>query len=435
MTLQTIPIADLRVGMYIHDLGVSWLRHDFVVGRFLVETAEQLARVKATGTQQLVIDLSRSRAPNATQQQPATTDQRPVQVTSEAGKQGAGELNATQSPANDPSTRASTRVPGSVVLERGARVSLDEELGVARRLHSRARSAIASTMADARAGRIARVDEVREIADGMVESISRNAAALTSLAGLKTKDDYTFMHCVAVGTFMIALGQQMGLDDDALRDLGLAGLMHDVGKMVIPDEILNKPGKLTDSEFSVVRNHPTGGYDLLRHSGFTHEITLDVVLRHHERIDGSGYPERLRGEQLSLAARMGAVTDVYDAVTSIRVYHKAMRPTAALRMMLGAAGTHFDPVMVKAFIKCVGIYPNGSLVRLQSGRLAVVLEQHESQTLTPRVKAIYSTRSQMPISPEVIDLSRSADSIVSDEDPAAWGLDLSLHSEFVSPQA
>lgn len=430
MSLKSIPIADLRVGMYIHDLGVSWLKHDFVVGRFLIETADELKRVRGTGTREVVIDLSRSRLAEPKSSVPPVLPPGAGEGGASALAAASGAMSASEATSRAAQTRASK--PG---VRRGAQVSLDEELGVARRLHSRARSAIASTMADARAGRIARVDEVREIADGMVESISRNAAALTSLAGLKTKDDYTFMHCVAVGTFMIALGQQMGLDDNTLRDLGLAGLMHDVGKMIIPDEILNKPGKLTDQEFMVVRNHPMGGHDLLRRSGFAHDITLDVVLHHHERIDGSGYPERLSGEQLSLAARMGAVTDVYDAVTSIRVYHKAMRPTAALRMMLGAAGTHFDPVMVKAFIKCVGIYPNGSLVRLQSGRLAVVLEQHESQTLTPRVKTIYSTRSQMPITPEIIDLSRHADTIVSDEDPASWGLDLSLFSEFVSPQA
>ena len=398
---RRIEVEQLVVGMYIHDLGVSWFGHDFVRSRFLVEDTAMLAKVRATGTKQLVIDTDKGL--DVGQTLPSR-----VEV-----------VEAAPAPAQTPE-------PAPVV-----RTSLEEELGVARKLHARARTAIRSIMENARAGNIATLDVVRDIADGMVESISRNAAALTSLAGLKTKDDYTFMHCVAVGTFMIALGRQIGLNEDELRAAGLAGLMHDVGKMVIPDEILNKPCKLTDAEFQVVRNHPRGGHDLLVASGFTHAATLDVVLHHHERVDGNGYPDRLKGDQLSDLARMGAVTDVYDAVTSERVYHKPMPPTAALRMMLGSANSHFDERMVRAFIKCVGIYPNGSLVKLASGRLAVVLEQNETQTLLPRVRVFYSTKSQLTLAPEDLDLSRGTDNIVGFEDPDKWGFDLSRYCEFV----
>jgi len=265
---------------------------------------------------------------------------------------------------------------------------------------------------------------VMPLVDEIYQSIDRNSDALMNLVRLKTADDYTYMHSVAVCVLMISLGRRLGLDEKLLHQVGMAGLMHDVGKMGVPLDILNKPGKLTDDEFTVVKNHPMQGWEILKEAKVAEEITLDVCLHHHERVDGTGYPHKLSGDALTLYARMGAVCDVYDAVTSDRVYKKGWAPAEAVKRMAEWRNGHFDESVFQAFVKTVGIYPVGSLVRLKSGRLAVVTEQSDTSLLKPEVKVFFSIKSQEPVRMEVIDLARIPDAIEGPEDPAQWGFDL-----------
>ncbi len=192
--------------------------------------------------------------------------------------------------------------------------------------------------------------------------------------------------------------------------------------MAIPNEVLNKPGKLTDSEFATVRDHPEAGSRMLLESKQVSALVLDVCLHHHEKVDGSGYPHRLAGDQISIFARMGAVCDVYDAITSDRRYKQGWDPAESIRKMAEWKG-HFDPVVFQAFVKTVGIYPVGSLVRLESGRIGVVMEQQAKSLLTPKVKVFFSAKSKTPITQEVYDLSKMVgrDKIVSRESAEEWG--------------
>jgi HD-GYP domain-containing protein (c-di-GMP phosphodiesterase class II) len=223
---------------------------------------------------------------------------------------------------------------------------------------------------------------------------------------------------------MVALGRQLGFDEALLRDAGMAGLLHDLGKALIPLEILNKPGKLTDAEFAIVKKHPQDGYDLLE--GNTDRGSLaarDVSLHHHEKFNGTGYPKRLEGESISVLSRMAAVCDVYDAITSNRPYKTGWDPAESLRQMaVWTKEGHFETRIFQAFVKSIGIYPTGSLVKLQSGRLGVVLEQNEKSALTPRIKAFFSIKSNMHIMPEIIDLSapHTRERIVGREIPEDW---------------
>jgi HD-GYP domain-containing protein (c-di-GMP phosphodiesterase class II) len=221
---------------------------------------------------------------------------------------------------------------------------------------------------------------------------------------------------------MIALARQLGMSPVQVREVGLAGMLHDVGKMAVPAEILNKPGKLTDSEFVTVREHPQAGGKILLAGKQVSAVVLDVCLHHHEKVDGSGYPHRLSGEQISLPAKMGAICDVYDAVTSNRPYKAGWEPAESIRKMAEWTG-HFDQTVFKAFVKTVGIYPTGSLVRLQSGRIGVVLDQHATSLLMPKVKVFFSAKSKTPIAQEIIDLAKliDRDKIVSRESAADWG--------------
>jgi putative nucleotidyltransferase with HDIG domain len=277
---------------------------------------------------------------------------------------------------------------------------------------------------EARMGKALNADDALPIVEEITTSVARNPGALIGLARLKNKDDYTYMHSVAVCALMVSLARQLELDDEHVRQAGLAGLLHDIGKMMIPPEILNKPGKLTDAEFETVKNHPAEGHKLLLEGSGISDIALDVCLHHHEKVDGSGYPEHLSDEQISLYAKMGAVCDVYDAITSDRPYKNGWEPAESIRKMAEWSKGHFDLRIFEAFVRSIGIYPVGSLIRLKSDRLGVVIEQTEKSLLTPKVKVFFSIKSDIRIPPEILDLSKHActDKIVSHEDPAKWAI-------------
>ncbi|NCN72296.1 MAG: HD-GYP domain-containing protein, partial [Betaproteobacteria bacterium] len=300
-------------------------------------------------------------------------------------------------------------------------VAAAQEVERAARICLASKAAVVSMFEEVRMGKAVDVGGAQELVEEISDSISRNPGAIISLARLKTADDYTYMHSVAVCAMMVALAKQLGLDEPETRSVGMAGLLHDLGKVAMPTEVLNKPGKLTDAEFDIMKTHPTEGYKMLMASPNVDPVALDVVLHHHEKIDGSGYPERLVGDQISLHSKMGAVCDVYDAITSNRPYKSGWDPAESLRRMAEWKG-HFDPKVFQAFVKSMGIYPVGSLVRLTSGRIGVVTEQTAKSLTMPMVKVFYSSKSAMRVTPYLVDLSRpdTLEKIHQREDPDTW---------------
>ncbi|MEW6694537.1 MAG: HD-GYP domain-containing protein [Pseudomonadota bacterium] len=393
--LKRIHVQDVRLGMYIHGFVGSWLDHPFWRNRFLLEDPQDLARIRASAVREVWIDVSKGAdvAPDAT-------------VTAQVADEQAV---AQQTPAEPPPERDLAPRPQEV------------ELKHAYRLLNSARNAVASMFQDARMGRAIDQAVAQAVASDIADSVTRNGGALISLARLKTADDYTYLHSVAVCALMVALARQLGLSDAQARAAGFGGLLHDIGKVDIPLEILNKPGKLTDEEFAIVREHPRRGWQRLRDAGIDDAVALDVCLHHHERVDGRGYPEGLAGEALSLMARMGAVCDVYDAITSNRPYKAGWDPAESLKRMASWQG-QFDERVFQAFVRSLGIYPVGSLVLLSNGRLAVVVEQSPRSLLKPVVKTVFSTRSGERVVPERIDLSAPGCTVqvVQREDPARW---------------
>jgi len=245
---------------------------------------------------------------------------------------------------------------------------------------------------------------------------------------IKTKDDYTFLHSVSVCTLLVAFCRSRNIDADITHQAGLGGLLHDTGKALVPDAILNKPGPLTDEEFAIVKRHPRDGYDILRKTPEVGPIPLDITLHHHERRDGSGYPGKQANEQISELAQMAAIVDVYDAITADRCYHKGMSAAAALRKIYEWSKFHFNPQYAQEFMRCVGIYPVGTMVMLESGRLGVVIEPHETNLLAPKVNVFFNTKQNLYIKPETVDLSRGlgfggGDKIVGHESAAKWNVD------------
>ena len=393
--LKRIHVEDVRLGMFIHGFAGSWLDHPFWRNRFLLEDPADLARIRASAVREVWIDVSQG------------ADVPPEAPVAEA-------VDAPQDIA--PLQAYDERVQR--LLEP---VSQSVELQRAARLLASARGAVKDMFQDARMGRAIDRQVMRAVADDIADSVTRNAGPLISLARVKTADEYTYMHSVAVCALMVALARQLGLPDDETRAAGFAGLLHDVGKADIPLEILNKPGRLTDEEFAIVREHPRKGWERLRAAGIDDAVALDVCLHHHERYDGTGYPDRLAGEGISLVARMGAVCDVYDAITSNRPYKAGWDPAESLKRMASWKG-HFDERVFQAFVRSLGIYPVGSLVRLSNGRLAVVVEPSPRSLLKPVVKTVFSTRSGERVVPERVDLSAPGCTVqvVQREDPAQW---------------
>ena len=299
---------------------------------------------------------------------------------------------------------------------------MKSELKRAAAICTQSRQAVVSMFNEARMGRAVDAAGAQSLVEEITDSVTRNPGALISLARLKTADDYTYMHSVAVCALMVALAKQLRLKEDQQRLAGMAGLLHDLGKAAIPLAVLNKPGKLTDQEFAVVRSHPVEGYHMLKEGAGVPEAVMDACLHHHEKMDGTGYPDKLKGESISVIARMAAICDVYDAVTSDRPYKRGWDPAESIKRMAEWTNDHFDARIFQAFVKSIGIYPVGSLVRLTSGRIGVVTQQSPAALTTPMVKVFFSTKSDLRIPPELVDLAAPgcSEKIVAREDPDKW---------------
>ncbi len=392
MTLHRIPTRELRIGMFFERADGTWLDHAMWRTRFLVATQPQLDAVLRCGAELCWIDPDRAVDSAGSDAEPAMHESAAAPVAS---------------------PRAVPRVvrPPSLELEsvRAARVC------------SAARDAVVSIFDDVRLGKAPNIEATRPIVEQIVESSFSRPGALLGLLHLKKADDYTFTHSVSVCALAAVLGRELGFDALRCRAVALGGLLHDVGKALIPLEILNKPGKLNAAEFEQVRRHPTLGHQLLLDSHFEDPDPLDVCLHHHEKLDGSGYPEGLSGDAVSLMARIGAVCDVFDAVTTNRTYKDAWDPAMALREMASWSG-HFDRRVLAAFIKAVGIYPVGTLVRLASSRLAVVVEHQPCDPRAPVVRVFFSVKSNEPLPTQLVDLASGsgADRILDVEPRARW---------------
>jgi putative nucleotidyltransferase with HDIG domain len=286
------------------------------------------------------------------------------------------------------------------------RVGVAEELVAARRAAADAAEAVRDGMADVRQGRPLTPQRFIDAADGLARSIRRNANALLLLTRVRSMDDYHVQHPVAVSALMTAFGRVLGMDDEALRAVAVGGLLHDIGTSSVDDAVLRRPGRLTRSEFARVQGHATDGGRLLREVGGFHDDSIRVVEEHHERADGSGYPAGLRGRGSSRVGQMAAICDAYDAISSDRPYQRQTTPHLAMSRLFGWSRDIFNRDLTHQFLRIVGIYPAGTLVRLESGRLALVLEQSGTSLLQPVVRAFHDIRCDRPIAPEDIDLSQ-----------------------------
>jgi HD-GYP domain-containing protein (c-di-GMP phosphodiesterase class II) len=364
-----IRVTGLKIGMYVTELDRPWLETPFILQGFKIEQYEDIETlseycdfVYIEGTIDTWLNDKQRESGNNTRA---------------AGK------NYTNSTSNKQEYQKATEV------------------------HQKARQLTRTFMDNVRLGQAIDVVEVKRTVSECVSSIIRNPDALVWISKIREKDHYTSEHSLNVGLLAITFGRHMGLLEDDLNKLGFAAMLHDVGKMRIPEGILNKPGPLTDQEFELMKRHPQFGRDiLLSHKNIFHGAT-DVAFGHHEALDGSGYPRKLKASGISEVTRMVTLCDVYDAITSDRAYKKGRSSLDALKILYDNKGTKYDERLVTEFISCMGLYPPGSVVELVSGQVGIVISTNYRNRHLPKV-LVLRDENKTPQPEKVINLEQSA---------------------------
>lgn len=362
MALQRIAPEEVQLGMFIQGFDGSWLDHPFWRTRFVLDKERDLQKVRESTIAAVLIDDELG--------VPLTPVAEVARVVAPPPRR-----DAAPRPAPSPQWR-------TMPVDQAKPQSFSSSYSQATKTFGKSKRAVTAMYLDVRLGKAIKAEKLAPLVDEITSSIDRNPQAFLSIAQLKSRHEYSYMHSVAVCALMINLARELRFSESAVRDAGMAGLLQDIGKALMPEELLAKAGPLTDEEFEIMKTHPARGRELLALSSGVSHNALDVCLRHHERFDGSGYPDGLAGDRLSLFARMAALCDVYDAITSERSYRGALTPVDAVQAMRGWTG-HFDPEMFEIFVKSVGIYPVGALVRLQSGRTAMVIGENPDDPSRP----------------------------------------------------
>lgn len=343
--------TDLKKGMYVAELDRPWVGTPFLFQGFVVQNEEDIKELR-THCEFVYVDGELS-----------TPDAVPHLLTTKQKALGDKEIGV------------------SSFSETGFRKSLTESYGV----YKDARKWIDTMLGDFRLGRSVDTKKARVLVTQLADQVIKNPDALIWLTYLKERDEYTATHCINVCILALSFGRELKLDKDSLHKLGMGTLLHDIGKMKVPDEILNKPGRLTKDEFEIIKAHPSDGHAMLINDHEIDPASLHVVLHHHERLDGGGYPDGLSEEEIPLLTRISSIVDVYDAITSDRCYHDSVAPSTALENLFKWASGNFDISLLERFIKCLGIYPIGSVVQLNSGEVGVVVATDEDRRLKPTV--------------------------------------------------
>jgi len=393
---KKIKVEQLRPGMYIDDFNCRWLDHPFFNNSVKVNNEKIIEKTIDNGIREVYIDTDKG-------------------------------LDVDDAPTEDEvKQEIQTEVSRILKTEREStnQVSVKEEIVRAKEIKKEAKQTVQKVMEDIRLGKQIKLDKVESAVEKMVDSIFRNKDALASLCRIKTVDEYTFIHSVSVCVLMISFARHLGLDSQTVKEVGIGGLLHDVGKTNIPIELLNKEGNLTEDEFIKLKEHAVQGIAIIYDCSDIYEASICVVAEHHERLDGTGYPNGLKGEEISKFGQMAGIVDIYDALTADRCYRKGIQPTEALKKLFEWSKFHYDSELVQQFIRCVGIYPVGTLVLLESGMLSVVLNHGEINLLQPTVRIVFDTKKMQYVTPYDIDLAQggSEDMIKSYESPDKWNI-------------
>jgi putative nucleotidyltransferase with HDIG domain len=370
--LKNISIDELKVGMFVDSIAQQQGNMK-IKSRGRVTSDAIVEKLKSQGIVSVVIDLSKQVTP------------------------------AVQEP------EAEAPPPVKPKLEKPI-IKFEDEIGKAIKLHEKGKGIQKRMLDSVNKGLPIDIAIPKEFTNGLVSSIDRNPNALVCMTKIREKDSYLLEHSLNVAILLANFASYVGMSEAQTQELALSGFLHDIGKIKVPDEILHKPGRLTDPEMEIMKNHVNEGTAVLAEMGIPKRI-VRTIGEHHERLDGGGYPEGKKGDEISLFGRMIAIIDTYDAITADRCYKVGMPSKKALQILLQDSPDKYDQRLVKKFIKCIGIYPVGSLVKLSNERIAMVVRQHKNQPMKPVVKVFYSLRGKHYLPPTELDLLMSSGQI------------------------
>ncbi|AWB69087.1 phosphodiesterase [Saccharobesus litoralis] len=380
--METLSIDNLKAGMYVVDV-VETKGSFKVKTKGWVKSEAAIRQLKAKGILTVAIDPSKTIEQAQTKEEPTEPKQKIKHTT------------------------------------------FEHEIQRADRLYNEAKNLQQKAFEDIAAGRAIDVEPVKEITKNCIDSIFRNQDALACMTRIREKDQYLMEHSLNVSILMSIFAKHLQLEPQLIQDLATGAFLHDIGKVKIPDEILNKPGKLTPEEFEVIKTHATHSLEILQNTQGLSAVSVQVAAEHHEKLNGTGYPKGLKGDEISQWGKMITIVDIYDAMTADRVYKKGMTPAAAFKFMKNMVPDELDEKLLNSFIQCVGIHPVGTVVKLTSGKLAIVTKSNKLNPLKPRVKVFYHAKHQHYTEPKDLDLAKiENDAIEASVKPEQFKVDL-----------
>ncbi|MGH8669837.1 MAG: HD-GYP domain-containing protein [Burkholderiales bacterium] len=359
---KTIPVAELKFGMYVAELDRPWTDTPFMFQGFVLQTEQQMEALKKF-CKLVTVDSERSQLPEAPPLAPFTP-------------------------------RYATQVP------------VEREAGQAKAAHTGTQATLREALTAVRANRMLDAASLEQAVGSMTESVLRNPDALMLFTQLREKGDYTHSHALDVAVYMTSFGRFLQLPVEQISLLGYLGLMQDVGKLRVPNEILGKRERLSPLELEQAKKHVVHSVAILRDTAGLPAQLVSLAALHHERHDGSGYPKGLKGKDIGMLGSIAAIADTFDALTSRRPYAEPVSPSTALSMLYKWRGTFFDAALVEQFIRCIGIFPLGSVVELNSGEVGIVIAQNTEKRLQPRVMVIRDVAGHELRPQKLLDLSR-----------------------------
>ncbi len=400
--IKKIKVAQIKIGMFIHDLNCSWLNHPFM-GRgksINVTNSHIIEKIHKSVIKEVYIDTEKG------------LDVAGAVIKEEVDRNIDKEL-----------IEIVEKKPEDIKT-----VSLGEEMFNAKKIQKETMKAVQSVMNDVKLGRQIEKGRIDDQVEEIIFSIFRNQDALISLGSIREVDEYVYKHCISTCVLLSTFAKYLGIESGIIREIGTGAMLHDIGITKISPKILKKKTVLTDKEYEIVKKHVGYSSKILEETSGISDIALIPVKQHHERMDGSGYPYGLEGDEISELGQAMAIVDVYDALTTKRCYKKKIPPTEALKIIYERSGSQFGKKMVEKFICCIGVFPVGSLVRLESGLLGIIIKHNEESRLKPVVRVVYNTRTDSAVAmPYDIDFSRplsrgASDRIVSYESPERFDI-------------
>ena len=379
---RQINVLDLKLGMHVSELDRPWIETPFLIQGFLLRDDQEIQQLRNLCKYVYIDELQSKVEVDETNLTPVTIEEK-----SEPGlKVDTSRASAAKKALARGGSIADLPWPPE------PRVNFVEALEEAREVHQKMGAVVNSLYNSIHRNKIPEFDQVEDVVTDVVSSLDRNEYALEWMTQIKDKDQFESQHAVNVSIFAIKLGRHLGLHEDILKTLGMCGLLHDVGKIKIPDRILMKPGALTEDEMGIMQRHPEVGVTILKQTPNVPLEIISVCERHHERMDGRGYPSQLTGQRLDLLTRIVSIADAYDAITSENHYNPGFSASHAMSELYRAKNKAYDAELVDAFIRAIGVFPVGTVIETHSGEVGIVVSTNDANKLNPSVIMVLNSK-------------------------------------------